>query len=585
MTNEEFWNAGYRHKLLELLIGSWSGFSEQQQLQVEQRIINGTPVKSEYPSEQSERYRQYSVGELLGGLETQGCKITKESRELLEIFRKSYEGSARIESGEFRRKIGKSGWVTTDKNASVLMACPLDQITTIAQTKVERDFFSLVEPRPFAGLIEDATLRALKSLVLDAKRGVYPISLWQQLLTEWPRSSAKLTIQAARRLILLPVGVVTELSQAYSEWVLNNYLIMYDALPDFALLVWDKTLELFTIAGDEALKSSIVYVRRSGEESQNSVQSRDSTLNSPLGRMTEALFVVYCRHESKAGEGIPLELKVRLERLLSSRSQYVGHAVNQITVRLDWLFWIEPEWVKIYVLPLFHSTSETAEAAWSGRLFDSRHFRPNLFAELRSDFISLFDHVQGWQWDRGLSRILHQHLVLACHYGVKDDCYLKFEEVRRVLQITDDAGRAEALRYLVSLMTSKSAWQKFGKHFITKAWPRELRYLSHATTKSFLNLTEEVPHSFPDVVKVILPFLTTVKRCDMLFYSSSKEPKASSATLYPDAMLILLDKILADHTIPPYQFDNFLNQMVESKPSLGGDRRLLRLRKIAMDNS
>ncbi|WP_085717674.1 SIR2 family protein [Pseudomonas sp. B28(2017)] len=583
-TSEEFWGFSYRHKVLELLVSNWGGFSKQQKCQIERRIIDGPPVKSEYTSEQSERYHLYSVGELLGGLEAQGCKLSKKSQQQLEVFRQSYEGSARIESGEFRKKIGKSGWVTTDKNASILMACPIDQITTIAQAEVERDFFSLVEQRPFAGLVEIAPLRALKSLVLDAKRGVYPIALWQQLLTGWPKSPAKLTMQAARRLILLPMDSIAQLSQAYSEWVLNHFLIMYDALPEFALLVWDKTIELFNVAGDETLKSSIVSIRRAGVELPYSVPIRESAQNSPLGRMTEALFSVYSRHKLKSGEGVPPELKVRLELLLSTKSQYLSHAVHQIAVRLDWLFWIEPEWVKRNILPLFQSGNDFAEAAWSGRLFDSRHFRPELFAEIKRSFISLFDNIQRWQWDRGISRILHQHLVLACRYGLKDDRFLKFDEVRGVLQITDDAGRAEALRYLALLMTSKSAWKTFGKGFLTKAWPRELRYLSHATTNGFLHLTEKAPHSFPDVVKLVFQFLTTVKRCDTLFYSSSKEPEVSSATQHPEAMLMLLDKILSEHTIPPYQLANILDQIVESKPSLAKDRRLLRLRKIAMDN-
>lgn len=583
-TNEDFWNTNYRYKFLELLLVNWDAFSAKQKLKIERRIISGPPVKYENSTEQNERYHHYSIGELLGGLQRQGSTLSKASIEKIRTFRQRFEESGRIESGEFRKIMGKSGWVTTDKNASALMACPIDQITTIAQTKIQRDFSSFIEQRPFAGLIEIAPLRALKSLVLDAKKGTYPISLWQQLLTEWPESSVRLTIQTARRLILLPLDCITQLSQSYSEWALKHFLIIYNSHPKFALFFWDKTIELMNFAGEEALKSSIVSISQAGKELPHTAHSRDSALNSPLGRMTEALFIAYGREKLKPGETLPLELKVRIEQLLSIKSQFVNHAINQVSLRLDWLFWIEPEWTKKYIIPLFDSPSETAEASWNGRLYDSRHFRPELFIELKSNFIGLFSHVNNWQWDRGLLRILHQHLVLACRLGVKDDRYLKFEEVRRILQTTDDTGRAEAIRYLASLMTSKSAWQKFGKSFLIKAWPRELRYLSHATTNSFLHLAEKVPQSFSDVVKFILPYVTTVKRCDTLFYSSSKDPNTSSATMYPDAMLSLLDKILSDHSIPPYQFGNFLNQIVESKPALARDKRLLRLRRMAMDH-
>ena len=273
-----------------------------------------------------------------------------------------------------------------------------------------------------------------------------------------------------------------------------------------------------------------------------------------------------------------------MELLLSIKSTYFIYAINKIAIRLDWLFWFEPVWVKENILPLFHGANEIAEAAWKGRLINTTHFRPELFVELKADFINLFDRPQSWQWERGLSRILHQHLILAFRYGIKDDRYLSFEEVRRALQNTDDAGRAEALRYLPILITSRSAWQKYGKIFLVEVWPRELRYLSHATTNSFLYLAEKVPQSFPSVVKLILPFLTTVKRCDTLFYRFRREPDSSLVTQYPDAMLVLLDKILADHSIPPHQFDSLLNQIVESKPSLATDRRLRRLRRIAMEH-
>lgn len=583
-SSEEFWSESYRQKILELLVVNWSGFSESQRLEIEQLIISGPPVRHENAIGQSERYRLFSIVELLGGLDQQGAVLSKKSLELLEAFRRSDKGSTRIESGVFRKSIGKSGWVTIDNNANILIVCSMNQITTIAQMKAERDFSSFVEQRPFSGLIKVAPLRALKSLVLDTKKEVYPISLWLQLLTDWPKTSLRLTIQLARRLMLLPMDSIAQLSHAYSQWMLDNFLIIYDSLPDFALFFWDETMVRFQVIGDEALKSSIVSIRRGGKSLLNSTPLRDSASSSPLGKMTEALFEVYIRQNPKSEDGLPAEFKTRLELLLSIKSTYFIYAINQIAIRLDWLFWFEPAWVKESILPLFHGANEIAEAAWKGRLINTTHFRPELFVELKADFVNLFDRPQGWQWERGLSRILHQHLVLAFRNGIKDDRHLNFEEVRRALQNTDDAGRAEALRYLSTLITSKSAWQKYGKTFLVEVWPRELRYLSHATTNSFLYLAEKVPQSFPSVVKLILPFLTTVKRCDTLFYRFRREPDSSLVTQYPDAMLVLLDKILADHSIPPHQFDSLLNQIVESKPSLATDRRLRRLRRIAMEH-
>jgi hypothetical protein len=566
-----------------MLVKFWGQFTANARAQLEERIIKG-PVDNVNLNVYQAYDGQYATIDFLLGLRDGGCSLSRTSLDRLDELKKIEGLDDDLASTSFRNTVRRAGWVNTDKDASLLIGCELKDVIKISLERMPRIVNGFVEERPFVGLVEQKPLRALKSLILESKTASYPLVLWQELLSEWPNTDARLTAHAARRLITLPSSEVAKFSQAYSQWMGSNLKTIFNLNPALGLFIWDSAVDLLINCGDIALVSAYDSSGSPTSIPPRSIQTLERSRASPMGRMTDVLFEMMDYGGLKQGKGMQPVLKDRLNRLLSIELACLKYIVSVISLKLGWLFWVEPGWTTEKVLPLFSMDSKFSEVAWDGRLHDNRHFSPELFAEVKTQFISLFSRLGEWKWGRDRSRILHQHLVLACRYGMRKGLGVSFQEVREVLQTTDDAGRVDVLRYLSTLLKSKSDWKKFGRPFLERAWPRELRYLSCDTTRCFINFADKSSDYFPDVVRIVLPLLTVMPRCDALFFNSHNNSQIPLSTQYPEQMLALLDKVLADNTIPPYEFVKMLGQIVAAEPMLARDKRYLRLRKISIEN-
>jgi hypothetical protein len=320
-------------------------------------------------------------------------------------------------------------------------------------------------------------------------------------------------------------------------------------------------------------------LKENGESDQaqrRSKKTRDYAINAPIGQMIETLFQTFGPINPVLGSGIPQSITTRIEHLIAIDGEPRYLAINACGIRLSFLSYLDFSWVKTHLLPFFNMDNDAAEAAWNGLLYSGRQFPPEIFKELGKDFSELFNLRPTWHWSSHLWRALHEHLVLAAFSGLKKPEYFQFSEVRKILQCTNDQGRANALHYLKGV----GKWKTFQKRFIAKAWPRELRLRSDLTSSAFLRLAFSSEDYFPEVVSVILPFVIPTRRTgSVLDFHSSQD--VILAEKYPDAMLTLLDRVIADNSIPPYQFNSTLDQIVRGKEELRIDIRMLRLRKLA----
>jgi hypothetical protein len=124
-------------------------------------------------------------------------------------------------------------------------------------------------------------------------------------------------------------------------------------------------------------------------------------------------------------------------------------------------------------------------------------------------------------------------------------------------------------------------WRTFGKPFIQKAWPRELKFQTATSSRNFAHLAEEADNNFPDVVKTILPLLGPVDHLDMLVYGGTRAGNPL-ATRFPAAMLSLLDRVIPNEPrVPPHNLRQMLDMIVLAEPTLRQDERWLRLDTLA----
>jgi hypothetical protein len=124
-------------------------------------------------------------------------------------------------------------------------------------------------------------------------------------------------------------------------------------------------------------------------------------------------------------------------------------------------------------------------------------------------------------------------------------------------------------------------WRSFGKPFIQKAWPRELKFQTATSSRNFAHLAEAAGNNFPDVVKTILPLLGPADHPDMLIYGGTRDGNAL-ADRFSEAMLSLLDRVIPNEPrMPPHNLRQVLDMIVASDPSLRDDERWLRLDALA----
>lgn len=563
-----FWSA--RYQIRELIRRYWENFSQTLRNAILMRIVDAPLSEDELDNKQWNQL--YKVAPLLIWLDKQGCALNMEAQDLLAKIR----SSADLESDDDDLRRKGFARIERDTSAEALLGIPLSEITSVSQELSGHDFRSRIDHQPFEGLIEKKILLAFRVLVLEMKRSNYPASLWRAFLnSQQDIPKLRLLNAIVNRVLLLPDTFIEEILYSLSSWMLRHIPVFKQADYDASLHVWDMMMAKI-VRAVEAPENSLVERDESTQTQRQSKKTRDYAINAPIGKMIEALLDTYRPISATLGSGIPRAITDRVERLLSNDGECRYLVLNSCGIRLDFLSYLDSNWTKAHLLPAFDLDEEGSEAAWNGLLHSGRQFRPEIFSELKRDFVGLFNRVHIWRWDNQLWRALHEHLVLAAFSGLKKKEYLQFSEIREILQRTNDQGRANALHYLSSV----GKWNTFQKKFIAKAWPRELRLRSDLTSHAFLRLAFLAEDSFPDAVSAILPFIFPMERTGSMldFYASGESVLAKK---YPDTMLTLLDRVIGDDSIPPYQFHSTLNQIVEGKDELRTDIRMLRLRRLA----
>jgi hypothetical protein len=353
------------------------------------------------------------------------------------------------------------------------------------------------------------------------------------------------------------------------------------------LAIWDSVASGLLAGGSETLQSGIGDVFIGGKPQNRSRRTYDHAINGPLGVLADTLFEILGDRAPSAGAGIPQDIQERLERLFSAGGEGADHAICETAVRLNWLFYLDPNWVAAKLIPMFSFDSNQAEPAWNGFLHNNNLGVPELFELLKPHFLRVFELTSVWHWDDQAVARLSEFLVIACYWNRKTRRYLSYADVRVALQHADDEGRSHALWQLGAIIREQKAWKWFGKPFIVGAWPREARYQTVYSSRQFAGIAEDSGDNFPDVVRTVSPLLIPSNQLDLLVYKTKEredddeENAANLPRKFPTAMLMLLDKLVPDDpSLAPYDLGLVVNTIADADASLRQDPRWRRLSRI-----
>jgi hypothetical protein len=582
-----FWNSYHRRELLHTLRVRWNDFSGNDRSLIEARIVSGrAPWEGEKSDEYPQR-RAIDAATILGWLKQHNCKLSGATSRLLPQLRKAdHRWRPTWDASADDSHEGRGGSVRVETDPSKISDAPLSELISRAQQHTTHPFQEFTEYQPFIGVVKERPLRAFSALSLEARHERYPTEFWRNALSNWPDDTPdRLRCLFGARVARLPSSVVSDLRYDIPRWLRTNLPKLAKVSLQKSLSLWDAVIAHFFALGPEASLSGIGDTFIGGKAQKRSRRTYQHSINSPIGTLSETLFEILDGLKLSGGAGVPLEIRLRLERLFAAPGDGADYAVCETTNRLRWLFYIDPEWVRHRIVPFFNLDDPRAEPAWNGYLHDNEMPVAELFALLKPYFLQVFPHSSAWDWDDAPIRRLNEFLVIGCYWNRKDNLYISYAEARKALQQAADEGRAHAIWFLANIVRDLNEWKKFGKPFIEKTWPRERKYQTSSSSRNFAHLAEEAGDHFPDVVKSILPLLGPVDHIDMLIYRAKKEGGDDSTSLvarFPEPMLALLDRVIPDDPrVGPHDLRSALNMIADAAPPLRQDERWRRLDAIA----
>src|SRR5690606_244610 len=167
---------------------------------------------------------------------------------------------------------------------------PVGQVLTRVNAFSKREFGSLIERRPFNGLIKENPRKAMLVLTRTVEQGEYPLDLWRALLENLSDDiPTRLSRVFLARVLRLPNTVIADLRHELGRWIHRSLVRMISLDEALGWAVYDHIVDSLIEAGEEATKSSIGGVRRGGKALQRSRRTYGYAINGPLGHCTQAL--------------------------------------------------------------------------------------------------------------------------------------------------------------------------------------------------------------------------------------------------------------------------------------------------------
>ncbi len=588
LSQDAFWNAYLQREMLHLLTVRWSDFSIQERMAIETRIINGRDRYKTEPLDEFEQNAAETAAVRLGWLDHHSRTLSEAARAFLEEQRKQ-PGYRRVwEEHAADDRDGRAGWVERRKDGSKLLNTPLDKILSSAADASGRDHEMFVEHAPFEGLVRERPSRALAALAFESRRGKYSAQFWQQLLSDWPEgTSPRLLVLCGLRLSRLPQETVFELRFYLPDWIekhlapsaLNQTAYFFD--------IWDAIFLKLNASGEEATQSSMGEVRVGGHIVKRSRKTLDYAINGPIGKLVDSLFHTFEDRKFAKDEQFPVNITERLGRALAAVGEGASHAACLLGRRLDWLFYVDPSWVRSVLLPLFKLTDPLSEAVWSGFLFRGETPQSaELFDLIKAEFLNLIDTRSDLLEEDELERQTAQILTVATYWHKHDARYLTNAQCRRALQAMSPTGRASALWTVSQILDQEDAWSSFGKKFFADIWPQEARYQTSSSSETMVRIAEHNTERFPDVVQTIAEYLRPVDHPDMFIFRQRQDTGADSEPVplvkrWPMQVLTVADRIIAREPAQiPYDLAALLNDIAECAPTARTTRSWRRLYEL-----
>ena len=318
-----------------------------------------------------------------------------------------------------------------------------------------------------------------------------------------------------------------------------------------------------------------------------------AALNEPLGHLLS--FVLRRCHPIRDGKGsLPHDLFARLKQL-SGRARELW--ANRMVVSMNYFSLVDEEWLHEIALDPMMQTGATSDRLWEAFARYSQIPSAKLWMALQT---ALLKRLYSPDITPDSKRRLSEICIIVWVWACRGQGYtMKAAGLRSALSLADDDVRAAAAWRFASIFFASKGdekdnlpiqerWREVGHRFFDEVWPLEPTLQSAASANDFARIPVSVgPRLFADAVSIIAPFLVSFKvwsvktafRLDI-----NEDTTKQIAQLNAEELLTLLSlSISDDQGNRVLDLGALLNLVSFAHPSLQGDYRIQRLRKMAVE--
>lgn len=579
LSDAAFWNSYHQRDLLLVVADRWKKLSSTSRKLIEEKLVRGPKRWRREKVAAFETRRAWSILNRIEWLQKSGCKLSAYTRGQAKLLRaavpdwKEDYGAKAAESLE-----GRTGWVRTNTSYEELAETPLSLVLLQAKERSGRSDDFLVENDPFAGLAGQRPARAFGALTYAAKRSDFPEWAWRRFLDLEARKGdpTRLTWLIAERLARYPNEQLATIVRPAADWLQNaSAKLSIDCLPVF----------------DRILRKLVGVLRESPNEGRSGIvrgsKEPDWTMeaiNSPAGKIAEALFNDPRNDILNRNQGFPSEWLVHAEALLALPNDLRRHAMVILFHNLNWFFAVDPKWTEQNLMPALRGNdTDDRDAAWSGFLWGARTPDRELYMRLKNDMLDFAANPLPSR--RSYGEII-AGMILA-GWGTVDvatgDRCISDDEMGSLLLTVDDEFRSRVLWQAQRWSDDKNEktherWEEQLSELL-QIWPRQLSARSSNTSARLCELAFSSGDQFPTIAALVLPLLGIIER-DHLMLPELRRSGENIVDRYPGQALALLHAVLPDNAMAwPHGVEGTLQRIGDADTTLNADDRLISLKR------
>jgi hypothetical protein len=580
VSRNAFWEVRHQRDLLLALQERWATLPMPATRRIEERILEGRERWENETENDFAQRRAWNIAERLHWLHSKGCNLNVNyEQEIARLQNAAPDWSPEYAENADRSWESRGGWVRTDIEHSGLLSEPLPNVLAKAQELGGRTGLELVDHDPFAGLSASHPVMAISALRLEAAHGEYPEWAWRRYLNSDQRKEDNGRLKNFIAELVIGAGdeALGGIIYPVSEWLLSTT----DDLPNECVETFERlVVRLLSFLNENPDSGGSGIVRGSRDPDWAT-----EALNSPAGKIAQALYHDPRRQDLEENQGLPAEWRSMVEGALALPGDNGRFALVFCSYHLNWFHYVDSNWAQEKLLSVLRTNNaETLEAWWTGYLWGARNLPSfDLFQVLKPHLLA---KAAGQTYEERSNRDKLAGLVLAS-WGRPDPKTgaerISDNEFRKVLLDAGDRFRSRVLwqleRWSKEDGESGEFWKSLRERFLRQVWPiQKAARIPHDSAR-LIEFAFSDEDSFIPISDAILPLISKIER-DHIILPSIRRGEGNIVDKHPERVLEILYLALPENANSwPYEIDAAIERIAIAEPSLRTDPRWAELNR------